>query len=296
MDIQIIERIEQELNLERWYAKGGPGSGHWGHKGRKGKRGGSARGRAGGLKASNYDRDATEFYSSLTTRQAAALREYTQRATVNEYLKGGGRPRQDISVRNTDDQAYWEHVAETGRHPNPAWDPDHFERFVSDKELVKEIDSTMKPLPRDTVLHRRALGMESVEYQSGQLFTDNGFVSTSLSKEAVERFGTTDLELHVKGGTPHAILGGATEQFIDHSKHSWSEMQANPKLVKLDPPRYMGDKEVLLGRNCVYEFVGTKVVGDETRLVFNVGTPSQYGVPAGDLKKVNPRYDPKVYR
>ena len=41
MDLQIISGIEGELNLEKWFQKGGPGSGHHGHKGRKGKRGGS---------------------------------------------------------------------------------------------------------------------------------------------------------------------------------------------------------------------------------------------------------------
>jgi len=39
---QIVGEIENELNLEKWFQKGGPGSGHWGHRGRKGKRGGSA--------------------------------------------------------------------------------------------------------------------------------------------------------------------------------------------------------------------------------------------------------------
>lgn len=47
MDLQIIEGIEDELDIDKWFAKGGPGSGHWGHGGRKGKRGGSVSSRAG---------------------------------------------------------------------------------------------------------------------------------------------------------------------------------------------------------------------------------------------------------
>lgn len=37
----IAVEIENELDLERWFEMGGPGSGNWGHRGRKGKRGGS---------------------------------------------------------------------------------------------------------------------------------------------------------------------------------------------------------------------------------------------------------------
>ena len=38
----IIQSVNEELNLERWFEMGGKGSGHWRHRGRKGKRGGSA--------------------------------------------------------------------------------------------------------------------------------------------------------------------------------------------------------------------------------------------------------------
>lgn len=46
----IIDDIEQELNLPKWFEKGGPGSGHWGHAGRPGKRGGSAPSKKGEAK------------------------------------------------------------------------------------------------------------------------------------------------------------------------------------------------------------------------------------------------------
>lgn len=89
MDIQIIEGIERELNLEKWYAKGGPGSGHWGHRGRKGRRGGSAPSRAGGKVVHHRPLAAPGVETLAERRSSEALNGWLNEGLVDPLGLGG---------------------------------------------------------------------------------------------------------------------------------------------------------------------------------------------------------------
>lgn len=123
----IIDNIEGELNLERWFTEmGGPGSGHWRHAGRKGKRGGSAPSKGRGLSSKRLSapaqRPTEEFYGQEMNVARTidwfneGLTERWEKATEEDRAKLKGKVAEDLSnasgvtdAEATDFVAQWAH-------------------------------------------------------------------------------------------------------------------------------------------------------------------------------------------
>lgn len=197
--------------------KGSSKSGNYGHAGRRGKVGGSApkaavidvpqvnyRTMADGREALAWGKNQNVgLVKTITDAEKWAIASYTDGTdeVVNTYLRGGER--------------------NVGWKGQPKYTAD-YETGDSDKSrplstLVADLDNVMKrsTVPEDVTVFRVAKFPDDVvkSMKPGSVFSDNGFVSTTLTSKQANIFAkrvqaNTHMEIGVPQGA-HAVFTGS---------------------------------------------------------------------------------------